>query len=58
MVKPLLVVLIILGPFLAGVPIALVAITGAAHTLPHAPREAGEGLTLLLGRLILVFMPV
>ena len=33
MVKMLLVVLIMLGAFLAGVPIALVAITGAAYTL-------------------------
>jgi Na+/H+ antiporter NhaD/arsenite permease-like protein len=33
MVKTLLVVLIMLGAFLAGVPIALVAITGAAYTL-------------------------
>src|SRR6185295_14619629 len=33
MIKTLLVVLIMLGAFLAGVPIALVAITGAAYTL-------------------------
>ena len=33
MVKTLLVVVIMLGAFLAGVPIALVAITGAAYTL-------------------------
>src|SRR6185369_4375976 len=33
MTKTLLVVLIMLGAFLAGVPIALVAITGAAYTL-------------------------
>jgi Na+/H+ antiporter NhaD/arsenite permease-like protein len=33
MVKTLFVVLIMLGAFLAGVPIALVAITGAAYTL-------------------------
>jgi Na+/H+ antiporter NhaD/arsenite permease-like protein len=33
MAKTLLVVLIMLGAFLAGVPIALVAITGAAYTL-------------------------
>jgi Na+/H+ antiporter NhaD/arsenite permease-like protein len=33
MIKTLVVVLIMLGAFLAGVPIALVAITGAAYTL-------------------------
>ena len=55
MVKTLLVVLIMLGAFLAGVPIALVAITGAAYTRSHAPGEAEKVYREIDWQLLVLF---